>query len=226
MATRMAQGPLLALFEQYAPSGVPQKYLYALASRESSLDPSLVNPKSRATGLFQITGTVVRDYNAHHGTAYTLDDLVNPELATVLATWLISRIVKVLAKHPSTRPDFTSRRFVELVTFAWNSGHNGVARLVGILEENGIPDYRITVDAIREAAIAAKAGPYLSDPNRVAWAKSVAALYLDDRQRLLLASAAGVSGMAPAAAAVGLAALAVTAGALSNPEEKDKEPST
>jgi hypothetical protein len=222
VASRAEQGPLLALFEQYAPAGVPQKYLYALASRESSLDPTLVNPKSRATGLFQITSTVVRDYNAHHGTAYTLEELVNPELATVLATWLISRIVKLLAKHPSTRPDFTSRRFVELVTLAWNSGQNGVARLVGILEENGIPDSRITVDAVREAAIAAKAGPYLADPNRVAWAKSVAALYLGDRQRTLLASAEGVSGVAPAAAAVGLAALALTAGTLINPADKDR----
>jgi hypothetical protein len=221
---RIDQGPLLVLFQQYAPAGVSQKYLLALAFRESSLDPTQVNPKSGATGLFQITQTVLRDYNAHHDTAHTLPELTNPELATAVATWHIARIVKLLAKHPSTRTDFTSRRFVELLTFGWNAGQNGVEKLVGILEEHGIPTERITIDAIREAAVATGKGPYLSDPNRVAWAKSVAALFLGDRQRTLLASAAGVSSGAPAAAAVGLAALGLAAAtALRTPSKKDDD---
>lgn len=224
MAVRIAQGQLLALFDQYAPAGVPQKYLLALASRESSLDPTLVNPKSHATGLFQITESVLRDYNVQHATTYQLADLTNPELATAIATWHIARIVKLLAKHPSTRPDFTSRRFVELLTFGWNAGQNGLAHLVGVLEEHGIRDERITVDAIREAATAAGKGPYLTDPNRVAWAKSVAALFLGDRQRPLLASAEGVASAAPAAAAaVGLAALGLAATALSSPGKGGKD---
>jgi hypothetical protein len=211
---------LLVLFERYTPGGVPPKYLLALASRESSLDPTHVNPKSHATGLFQITQSVLTDYNAYHKTDYRLPDLVDSELATAVATWHIARIVRLLAKHPSTRPDFTSRRFIEVLTLAWNSGQNGVARLVGILEEHGIPNERITVDAIREAAIAANAGPYIADANRVAWAKSVAALYLADRDRPLLASAAG----SPAAAAIGIAAVGLTAAgalALTNKHDKD-----
>lgn len=214
MAFRIAPRPLLALFQRYAPDGVPETYLLALASRESSLDPTLVNPKSRATGLFQITDTVLRDYNAKRGTSFKLDDLRTPELATAIATWHIGRIVKLLAKHPATRPDFTSRRFVEILTFGWNAGQNGVAGLVGALEAQGVPNERVTIDALRDAAEAAGRGPYLTDQNRVAWAKSVAALFLGDRQRTLLASAAGVAGSGTPAAIGLTAAGLVAAGAI------------
>lgn len=160
------------LFGRYA-GPIPLPYLRALAYHESGLNPRNVNPKSNATGLFQITAKALADYNKASGTAHRLAELVNPELATKVAVRHLAAILKLYSEVPSLRPDWASRRFIELLTFGWNSGHNGVARLAKALEAQGISGDRVNVDTIGQLA-AKTAVPYLSEPARISWAKTVA----------------------------------------------------
>ncbi|HEY0714893.1 MAG TPA: transglycosylase SLT domain-containing protein [Polyangia bacterium] len=152
---------------------IPLTYLRALARHESGFNPQNVNPKSNATGLFQITSIALADFNRANGTKHTLADLAEPELATRVAVRHVGAVLQAYAVVPSLRGDWTNRRFLELVTFGWNSGHNAVVRLAKLLEQQGITGERITVDTVHQLAVKLKV-PYLSEPSRLAWAKTVA----------------------------------------------------
>jgi hypothetical protein len=152
---------------------IPVFYLRALAYHESGFNPQNVNPKSNATGLFQITSTALADFNKANGTNHGMAALVDPNLATQVAVRHLSAILKLYGAIPSLRPDWNSRRFVELLTFGWNSGHNGVARLAKMLEAQGVGGERVTVDTVGQLAGKLKV-PYLSEPARITWAKAVA----------------------------------------------------
>ena len=172
--------PFEALFAERAGS-VPVPFLRALALHESGFNPQIVNPKSHATGLFQITATALESYNARNRTAHVLADLTDPTLSTEVAVDHIGRILAVYAEHPSLKTDWTSRRFVELLVFGWNAGHNGVAWLAGKLEaRRGISPDRITVDTVRQLAGQISNSPYLSSGSRVVWAKAVTRTYFGD----------------------------------------------
>jgi hypothetical protein len=90
----------------------------------------------------------------------------------------LKSVINVYRRYRSLAPDWSSRRWVELLTLGWNAGHNAVASLAAQMETSGIPIERITVDSVSELARATGRAPYVADPARVSWAKSVASLFL------------------------------------------------
>lgn len=187
------------LFAKYGGS-IPVAYLRALAQRESGMNPNANAGKAAAQGLLQIV-TVVRDsYNDRHGTSYTRDDTLNPELNVKMATELLKRIITGYKRHPSKnlQEDWNNPAFVQLLTAGWNAGYSeggGVGKVATYLEKRGIP---VTPTSVYANAAAAGAVGYLSDAARAKWHRSVADLYFSqpDRPRGL-----GLVGVALVAAA-------------------------
>jgi soluble lytic murein transglycosylase-like protein len=208
---RSRENPFEALFAEQAGS-IPVGFLTALALHESGFDPNAVNPKSKATGLFQITQVALDAYNGRHKTTHALDELKDPALSTKVAVDHIGRILLAYARHPALQIDWQSRRFLELLVYGWNAGHNGVAGLVGKLEAGGLPAERITVETVRQLAAKTSRSPYLASPSRAAWARAVATSYLGESGEPSSPAVASVASMASAAVflvgvgAIGLAA--------------------
>ena len=164
---------------------IPVAFLRALAYNESSLNPNEVTKNSNATGLFQITQTVLNDYNLQHGTKYKLADVKDPNLNAKIGVELITRIVKnYQTNHPrSLAMNWKDPRYVQLLVQGYNAGYseaNGVGFVVGNLEKKGVQPAQITVDAVAKAAPGLKASRFLSMPQRVSYAKAVANTYFNE----------------------------------------------
>ncbi|MCA9673466.1 MAG: hypothetical protein KC464_00400 [Myxococcales bacterium] len=163
--------------------GLPLPYLRALAARESGLRAD--DPK----GLINVVRVVREDYNARHGTRYQPKDLTSPAINITIAAETLRRIVDSYARHhpdvPNLQEDWSNRHFVELLTFGWNAGYSeraGVGRVARYLEQLGQTD--ITLADIAKNAHAAGASHWLwAHPKKVAWTRSVARLYVDERVR-------------------------------------------
>lgn len=174
------------LFRRYGGS-IPVAYLRALAQRESGMNPRSNAGKAAAQGLLQIV-TVVRDsYNQRHGTSYTRDDTLNPDLNVKMAVELLQRIIAGYAKHPSPnlRADWANPAFVQLLTAGWNAGYSeggGVGKVASYLEQRGIP---VAPTSIYGYARDAGAVAYLSDAARAKWHKSVVDLYFAQPDRAI-----------------------------------------
>jgi hypothetical protein len=175
--SRIPSSPFEAAFARYA-GAIPQTYLRSLAYKESGFRPDVVHPRSKATGLFQITKIALDDFNKRQGSRYTLEQLKEPTLNTGVAAHHLTAVIASYARYPALRPDWSSRRWVELLTLGWNAGHNAVIALASKLAASGIPPDRITVDSVSQLARATGTGTYVADPARVSWAKSVASMYL------------------------------------------------
>jgi hypothetical protein len=172
-----------AVFHRYR-GHVPIAYMRALVERESNGNPTVRT--GSAIGLMQIVPVVLADYNKRHGTKYTSEHLVNPEINVAIGCELLRIIVESYRKnHPriaTMQPDWDNPRFVELLTFGWNAGFSeagGVGRVARYLEGLGAVD--LTMDQVSAHARAAGASKYLSNPAKVAWCQSVVALYLRER---------------------------------------------
>ncbi|HXI54639.1 MAG TPA: transglycosylase SLT domain-containing protein [Polyangia bacterium] len=202
------------IFNRHA-DGLPVEFLKALAYHESGLDPAKVNPASNATGLFQITAPVLIDFNKTRQTTHTLTDLKDADLAAAVAVYHLKRIIAHWKESPALAADFDNRRFVELLVFGWNAGPNAVLRIATRLEKIGVAADRITVDAVHDAAKAVAPETFVARPERVGFAKQVAATYFDVRDgrgRMVaeLAAKDDKGSLAPAVmAAIGVGAAAV-----------------
>jgi hypothetical protein len=172
-----------AVFDKYRGS-IPLAYVRALVERESDGRPSVRS--GSAVGLMQIVPVVLTDYNKRHGTTYQSEQLVDPAINVAMGCELLRMIVENYRKyHPRTpnfQTDWNNPRFVELLTFGWNAGFSeagGVGRVARYLEQLGATD--ITLDLITAHARVAGASKHLSNPAKVAWCKSVVALYQRER---------------------------------------------
>ena len=172
-----------AVFDRYRGS-IPLAYVRALVERESDGRPSVRS--GSAVGLMQIVPVVLDDYNKRHGTTYQSEQLVDPATNVAMGCWLLRLIVENYRKYhprvPNLQPDWNNPRFVELLTFGWNAGFSeagGVGRVARYLEQLGAVD--ITLDLITAHARVAGASKHLSNPAKVAWCKSVVALYQRER---------------------------------------------
>ena len=172
-----------AVFDRYRGS-IPLAYVRALVERESDGRPSVRS--GSAVGLMQIVPVVLADYNNRHGTTYQSEQLVDPATNVAMGCWLLRLIVENYRKYhprvPNLQPDWNNPRFVELLTFGWNAGFSeagGVGRVARYLEQLGAVD--ITLDLITAHARVAGASKHLSNPAKVAWCKSVVALYQRER---------------------------------------------
>ena len=172
-----------ATFERYR-DRIPLAYMRALASRESSFDPS--DTEGAAWGLMQVTPVVLRSWNKRTGENVKRGQLLDPDTNVKIAADTLNRIVRAYnANHPAVLgEDWNSRRYVELVTAGWNAGWSqaaGVQRVVTYLQQKtrrmrgDAPS--ITVDEVQKNAAAAGAVRWLAMPDRLRWWKSVAELY-------------------------------------------------
>lgn len=172
------------IFEEFG-HGLPLPYLRALAKRESDMNPR--ETTGPAWGLMQVVEVVRRDFNKTHGTSFARRDLLDPKTNVTIATWLLDLITRSYERNhpgvPNLQTDWNNPRFVELLTFGWNSGWSesrGLGRVARYLEGRGTHD-RITADLIHENASAAGAVRFLSMAKRLRWSKSVARYYLSER---------------------------------------------
>lgn len=171
------------VFQRYR-GELPVEYVRALVERESD-----GLPKARtgsAIGLMQIVPVVLTDYNKRHGTAYRSEHLTDPAINIAIGCELLQLIVKSYRKyHPrvaTLHADWNNLRFVELLTFGWNAGYSeagGLGRVARYLE--GLGAFDITIDQVSAHAKLAGATKHLSNPAKVAWCKSVVALYQRER---------------------------------------------
>jgi hypothetical protein len=161
-------------------AGIPPAYLAAVAEAESAFNPQATN--GHAAGLFQITPPVLKDYNDHHGTAYTRTDLLDPLLNTRIAVEHIHAILDLYSTIPALRPDWSDRRWIELLTLGWNAGHVGVARVVRAMQRADVPTDRTTADTVHTAALALPNPGYLADPKHVRFAKAITASFFGDKK--------------------------------------------
>jgi soluble lytic murein transglycosylase-like protein len=198
MATIMISAVWDPMIEKYA-GRVPVAFIRALIHGESGGDSQLENPASHAAGLLQITEIVRRDWNdAHADAPVNRDQLFDPEINVRIGAALLNRIVQVYGKHPTLQPDWSTRRYPELVALGWNAGYSdrgGVGLVVSHLEAAGAQPADVTVDSVaRLAAGLPEASRFVSRPDRVAYARAVADLYLGSRNAPVVASRGGVGG--------------------------------
>jgi soluble lytic murein transglycosylase-like protein len=179
---------------RYAGS-VPVPFIRALIHGESGGNPRRENAVSHAAGLLQLTEIVRRDWNSAHPVApVSRAALFDPEINIRIGAALLNRIVEVYARHPTLQPAWETRRYAELVALGWNAGYSdraGVGLAVSHLEASGADADDITVDSVaRTAAELRRASRFVSHPDRVAYAKAVADLYLGSVRSPVVASAA------------------------------------
>ncbi|HLK89322.1 MAG TPA: transglycosylase SLT domain-containing protein [Polyangia bacterium] len=198
MATIMISAVWDPVIERYA-GRVPLAFIRALVHGESGGDSQKENPASHAAGLLQITEIVRQDWNAAHPDAPVWrDQLFDPEINIRIGAALLNRIVQVYGHHHTLRPDWQSRRYAELVALGWNAGYSdrgGVGLVVTELESAGARAEDVTVDSVaRVAAGLPDASRFVSRPDRVAYAKAVADLYLGSRRAPVVAARGGAAG--------------------------------
>jgi hypothetical protein len=172
-----------AIFDRYRGS-IPIEYVRALVARESSFNP--LARTGSAIGLMQIVPVVREDYNKRHGTPYQPEHLYDPSINVAVGCDLLRRIVNGYRKyHPriaNLQANWNNPRFVELLTLGWVAGYSeagGVGRVARYLERLGAVD--VTADQVSAHAKVAGATKHLSNPAKVAWSKSVVALYQRER---------------------------------------------
>jgi len=170
-----------AVFARYRGT-LPIEYVRALVERESNGQPRA--RAGSAIGLMQIVPVVLADYNKRHGTTYRSEHLIDPAINVAIGCELLRLIVHSYRKHhPRTlHTDWENPRFVELLTFGYNAGFSeagGVGRVVRYLE--GLASVDVTIDQVSAHATLAAASKHLSNPAKVAWCKSVVALYQRER---------------------------------------------
>lgn len=163
---------------------MPIAYVRALVERESSGNP--LAQTGSALGLMQIVPVVLDDYNKRHGTPYQREHLYDPTINVAIGCELLRLIADSYRKyHPRTanlQANWNNPRFVELLTLGWNAGYSeagGLGRVARYLEGLGAVD--ITIDQVSAHARLAGASKHLSNPAKLAWCKSVVALYLRER---------------------------------------------
>jgi hypothetical protein len=171
------------VFERYRGS-LPIAYVRALVERESNGNPLAQTGSAR--GLMQIVPVVLDDYNKRHGTPYQREHLFDPSINVAIGCELLRLIADSYRKyHPriaNLQANWNNPRFVELLTLGWNAGYSeagGLGRVARYLEGLGAVD--ITIEQVSAHARLAGATKHLSNPAKLAWCKSVVALYLRER---------------------------------------------
>jgi len=115
--------------------------LNVIAQIESGNNPEAYNEKTKATGLFQITPICLEEYNEMNNEDIHPDDLYNPIVNTIIASWYLSKRIPEMLKHydiPVT---------VETVLWAYNAGIRKVVNGIMPIETvNYIAKYKSIID--------------------------------------------------------------------------------
>ena len=83
--------------------------LKALAMVESSGNPAAVGDKGRALGLFQAHAGCVSDVNRALGTKYSHRDVLDPEVAVVVASAYLEGVIPGYLKHYGIKDTLENR---------------------------------------------------------------------------------------------------------------------
>lgn len=83
---------------------------------ESAGCDTAVNPKSGATGAYQITKICLEDYNRKHKVRYSIDDLKKYEINHRVASWYLNTRIPELLKA------FSITISIETILVAYNAG--------------------------------------------------------------------------------------------------------
>lgn len=167
------------IFSRYADK-VPVNYMRALSHSESRLNPSSTN--GIAHGLFQITRSVLTDFNTRNGTSFTINDLFDPDINSRVFGQFINRIVRAYSDFSSAnmQTNWNNKEFALLVTAGHNSGHSrggGVQKVVAFLESRGIP---VTHENVFTFANQAGATNQLQRPEKAAYQRKVVDKYFQE----------------------------------------------
>lgn len=99
-----------------ATSGYAEMNLDALAMIESSNRPSAFNPKTKATGIFQITPIALKDFNSEVGSSLRLKDMYIEEKNAHVAIWTLEERIPQFIKAYNLKDDLLTRIAI------WNWG--------------------------------------------------------------------------------------------------------
>lgn len=192
-----------ALIEKYR-KVLPLQFVKTLIYFESAFNPNSDMGEARvkkgepysqgaAKGLMQIIGTVRQDYNQRNGTSYTYKDLFDPAVSIAMGCELLNRIATAYnSNHPkSLGIDWSSDRWVSLLTTGWNAGYSrggGVQKIVAFLEDKGYTRTEVTIERVYNHAKEAGAAPTFYEEKyrpqlRMAWAKKVARTFCREMGR-------------------------------------------
>lgn len=143
-----------------------ERYLAALAMAESGGRSNAQNPRSSATGLWQITAGTLAGINKKHGTHFTLADMKDPKKAYVAERLLHAEEVKVAGNDVGK----LAALHVLGQSSDWNKWVKGNANWEAALRSAAKTNAHAR-DAIRDVDIVRKAygsGKGLADLNQVA----------------------------------------------------------
>lgn len=93
--------------------------LQAIASIESGGNPQAVNVRTQCYGLHQISGVCLREYNAAHGTSWTISDMLDGAKNTAVANWYFEERIPAMLKAYKI-PCTTLHR---IAAYNWGIGH-------------------------------------------------------------------------------------------------------
>ena len=162
---------------QYA---VPSGLILALIDMESGGDPNDVNPNSNATGLMQVTRTVLIDYNKRHNLSLTLEDVKDPETNIRIGVELLRRIALTYEKHNGMKPQWSNSAYVGLIVLGWNAGYSrksGVSYVLARMAAAGIPKTNWNVRSVQESAQRLENASVWIKTRSLAWVYKVVELY-------------------------------------------------
>ena len=187
------------VIERFA-GNVPVAFIRALVHGESGGDSQKENPVSHAAGLLQITEIVRKDWNAAHPDApVSRSDLFDPEINVRIGAALLNRIVQTYRRHPTLKPDWSSRRYagaggarVERRLQRSRRRRPGRRRAGGGRSQARRRHRRL--GRARRRPVCRTASRFVSLPERVAYAKAVADLYLGSKRAPVVAARGGATG--------------------------------
>jgi len=90
----------------------------AIATIESSNNPSAYNTRSKATGLYQITPICLADFHDYHDKRYTLEDMLDPDKCYEVAHWYLNDRIPRMLKY------YGLKLTINNILIAYNAGIN------------------------------------------------------------------------------------------------------
>ncbi|MFW5847274.1 MAG: lytic transglycosylase domain-containing protein [Nanoarchaeota archaeon] len=98
---------------------------------ESSGRTNIQNPKSKATGLMQITPVVIREWNEfNRNNSYTLEDMKIPEKNREVGRWYLEKRIPQMLNSYGLKDNLKNR----LASYNWGIGK--VKKMGGIKKDN------------------------------------------------------------------------------------------
>ena len=113
---------ILLMFVHYSYADSININLTIIKTIESSGDPNAFNRSSGARGLYQITPIVLKEYNSINKTQYTINDLFDSDINTMIAKWYLTKRIPQMLRY------FKKPITINNVLISYNAGINYVVK--------------------------------------------------------------------------------------------------